>query len=300
MPTDTPLTQYLRLQRALDRDVLASLRVTYASISGELLRLQGRAGIGARVREDQLRLSMIAINRDLANYWTAVGDMVQARQYSAAASAGETIFNASHLRAVYPADDVDYLLRGARASAQQSLQVALERVSGSSRIPLAESVYNNQALTSGHIDDLVNAALGRGASAVELARDVRAFVNPHTPGGVRYAAMRLGRTELNNAFHAAQVRSAVEAPWVDAVKWNLSGSHPVPDECNVYAEDEHWEGRGAGIWRPSEVPGKPHPNCLCYTTPEDIGRDEFIRRFEAGQFDSVVDQMISQGSMTFR
>lgn len=300
MATETPLLTYLRLQRALDRDVLALLRTTYLSVSAELVRLQNRTGIGARVQEDQLRLTMIAINRDLSRYWAAVGDHVQARQYEAAAKAAETVWSSTHLRSVFPKDDVDYLMRSARASATQSLSVAMERVSGTSRIPLAESVYNNQALTSGKIDEIVNAALATGSSAADIAKEVRAFVNPNVRGGVRYASMRLGRTELNNAFHAAQARSAVECPWVDLMRWNLSGSHPTPDECNEYAEQVHVPGEEAGLWRPGEIPAKPHPNCLCFTTTEDIGRDEFIRRFEAGRFDDVVDRMMRDGGITVR
>lgn len=298
MANPTPLVTYLRLQRALDRELLALLRVTYASCSAELLRLQGRTGIGAAVRREQLQMTIAEINRQMSRYWAAAGDRIQASQYEAAAEAAEEMWRSPYLRSVYGAD-ADYLMRSARIQASEALSTALERVGGSSYIPLAESVYKNQALTSGHIDDLVNAALGRGASAAELARDVRAFINPNVRGGVRYAAMRLGRTELNNAFHASQVRSAVDCPWVDLVKWNLSGSHPKPDECNQYAEDDN-DGKGAGLWRPGSVPGKPHPNCLCYTTTVDIGRAEFIRRFEAGQFDSVVDQMIATGGITVR
>jgi len=274
------------------------LRVTYASISDELRRLTALGGFGNQVRVNQLQQSLIAINRDLSRYWAGVGDVTQARMYDAAADAAEAMWDSPYLKAAY-GDDADYLMRGAREAARTHLSTALERVSGSSYVPLAQSVYDNQALASGKIDEIVNAALGRGASAAELARDVRAYVNPNVRGGVRYASLRLGRTELNNAFHAAQVRSAVESPWVDLVKWNLSGSHPKPDECNQYAEDDN-DGKGAGLWRPSQVPAKPHPNCLCYTTTVDISREEFFRRFEAGQFDSVVDQMMREGGVTFR
>lgn len=282
--------KYLRLQRALDRDVLAALRTSYASVSGELLRLQGRTGIGAAVRHEQLVFSQAAINRQMAAYWQRVGDLVQSQQAEAAAVAAESMVDRSLLRNVFPAGDADYLIDSMKESARHSVDVAMERVSGSSYIPLSESVYTNAALTSGKVDDIVTAALARGASAVELAKDVRDFIRPDTPGGVRYASMRLGRTELNNAFHASQVRQAQQSPWTTGVLWNLSGSHPVPDECNEYADNEHFTGGGAGVFRPEEVPAKPHPNCLCYTTPEDVDRDEFIRQFEAGQYDPYLDE----------
>lgn len=296
MPTETPLVTYLRLQRALDRDVLRLLQVTYASVSSDLTRLVNRPGVGAAVRADQLRYTMVAIDREMSRFWAAQGDLVQSHQYTAAADAAEAMLVRSTLRSVFPASDVDYLIRSARTAAQQSLQVAMERIAGNSYIPLAESVYNNAALTSGHIDALVDAALGRGASAADLARDVRAFINPNTPGGVRYASMRLGRTELNNAFHASQVRQAQQSPWTTGVKWNLSGSHPVPDECNEYAESTQIEGGDPGVWRPEQVPDKPHPQCLCYTTPVDVDRDEFIRMFEAGRFDGYLNELGLPGS----
>lgn len=296
MPTETPLVTYVRLQRALDRDVLRLLQVTYASVSADLRTLENRAGIGAAVRADQLRYTIVAINREMSRFWAAQGDLVQAHQFTAAAAASEAMLDKGLLRAVFPSSDVDYLVRSARTAAQQSLKVAMERVAGNSYIPLAESVYNNAALTSGHIDTLVDAALGRGASAADLAKDVRAFINPNTPGGVRYASMRLGRTELNNAFHASQIRQAQESPWTTGVRWNLSGSHPVPDECNEYAESEHFEGGDAGVFKPSDVPGKPHPQCLCYTTTVDVDRDEFIRMFENGSFDRYLNSLGLPGS----
>jgi hypothetical protein len=289
--TRTPLQTYLVLQRALDADLLAMLNVTYKSISAELTRLQGRVGIGNAVRADQLRYSLVQINRDLANYWIRAGDSILAQQYLAGAEAAEAALSAGFLRRVLPSGDVDYLLRSARASASNSVVAAMERISGSSYIPLADSVYQNQALASGKIDEIVNAALGRGASAAELATDVRAYINPQVRGGVRYSATRLGRTELNNAFHASSVRQAQKSPWTTGVKWELSGSHPVPDECNDYAETQQVPGWDVGVFRPGDVPIKPHPNCLCYTTTVDVGRDEFLEQYQSGAYDSYLNEL---------
>ena len=288
----TPLVEYLTLQRALDRDILSSLRASAASVEGELRRLQSRTGIGNQMRSAQLAASQAEINRQMAAHWSRVGNLTAAAQANAAAEAAEAVFRSSSaLSDVFDPGDLDYMTRSVRASAVQNVSTAMERVSGSSYVPLAESVYDNAALTSGKIDEIVTSALARGASAAELARDVRGFVNPNTPGGVRYASNRLARTELNNAFHASQVRQAQQEPWTLAMLWNLSGSHPKPDECNVYAEDTHFEGGEAGQFKPAEVPGKPHPNCLCYMTTVNVDRDEFIRQFEAGQYDTYLDDL---------
>lgn len=284
------LNRYLVLQKALDTDVLRALQVSAAKVEDELRRLSSSQRVGALVRTQQLLLSQQAIQAEMSRYWTQMGELTKAAMATSAAAGAETMLDRELLSRVFGEVDLDYLTRSARASAEQALSTARERVSGTSYIPLAESVYDNDALTSGKIDDLVNSALVRGASAAELAADVRDFVNPNTPGGVRYASMRLARTELNNAFHAAQVRQAQKDPWTMTVKWWLSGSHPRPDECNEYADGVHFTGGEAGHFRPAEVPAKPHPNCLCFTTPETVDRDEFIRRFETGDYDDYLDE----------
>jgi hypothetical protein len=229
------------------------------------------------------------MHREMAVLWSRLGDAISAGREAAAAAAVEGMMNVDLLKTVLPARDLNLLRRSLERSAVQNLEVAESRVL-LSKIPLAESVYRNEALSSGKIDRIVDDALSRGASAAELARDVRAFVNPNTRGGVRYAAQRLGRTELNNAFHATQVRQAQQQPWVTAVKWELSGSHPVPDECNEYAEGVFYAGGKPGEWKPEDVPAKPHPNCLCFTTPVDIGREAFVDGLLKGDFDAYLEK----------
>lgn len=293
-PTPPALRPYLVLQQALDTAVLAHLRTSAQEVEAHLKRLERRTGIGAAVRRDQLRLAQAAIHRDLARLWTKVGNTTEAANALAAAAGAETAFRAAEgaLESVLSPDDRALLLRSAKASASQALRAAQERISGTSFIPLADSVYLNQAHTNGTIDRIVNSGLARGVSAKELADEVRQYVNPNTPGGVKYAAMRLARTELNHAFHAGQVRQAQEDPWVTAVRWHLSGSHPTPDECNQYAEEEHVDGLGAGVFDKFQVPGKPHPNCLCYTTPETVEPDDFVEAYLRGDYD---DHLAEQG-----
>lgn len=304
MPTTDrrPLIAYLKVQRANDRVMLAALRRSSANITRELNRLSLQTGVGAAVREDQLLMSKVAIQREMASLWRQLGMHIQAGKAEAAATGAETILAQGRgmMRAVMPAADVDYLMRSARASAAASVDVLEARVSGASRIPLSDRVYKSSQLVNGKIDDIVENALSRGASARDIARDVRKFVRPDTPGGTRYAAMRLGRTELNNAFHAAQARTSVTVPWVQYTRWNISASHPKPDECDEYAGQVHIPGGEAGLWLPNEVPGKPHPNCLCFCTAETVNRDQFIDAFAAGEYDTFVEEIMRTGGMTFR
>lgn len=291
MPT-SPLITYLRIQQATDKQVLSALRISSTAVSAELARLQSRTGAGDALRREQLLRSQVAIQQELATLYTRVGDITRTNSAIAAAAGAESILSQSQslLQNVLSKADYEYLVRSARASASNSLEVLRQRVSGSSYVPLADSVWGAQKRANSQVNNIINSALARGASAAELAKEVRGFVDPNTPGGVRYASMRLARTELNNAFHAAQVKQAQEEPWTLAVRWHLSGSHPVPDECNQYAENEHFDGGGAGLWKPEEVPGKPHPNCLCYTTPETDDPDVFIDKYLSGKYDPYLNE----------
>lgn len=284
-----PLISYLRVQQDHDREMLRILRASNTKINAELKRLAARSGVGAAVRRDQLALSQQAINREMATLWQRVGDHTAAGRANAAAAAVRSTTGLNALRGVLPAADLDYMLRSAEATARRGI-ATLEARLGLSQIPLAQSVYKNQALSTGKVDDIVNAALARGASARELADDVRKYIRPDVKGGVSYAAMRLGRTELNNAFHAQQVQTGISEPWTTGLLWNLSGSHPRPDECNEYADSVHYLGGRAGVYKPEEVPAKPHPNCLCFTTPEVDDRETFIKNFEAGHYDDFLDE----------
>ena len=286
-----PLVAYLRVQRANDRAMIAILSRSTLKIEAELTRLSTRTGIGVAIQRAQLEAAQAAIHREIATLYRALGLQVLASRETAAAEALESLFPRALWRSVLPADDVDYLLRSMRATASQGIDAVENRLTLSQRT-LSERVYHSRDLVDGKIDDLINSALARGASAADLARDVKGFIKPEVQGGIRYAALRLGRTELNNAFHAGQVLTGIKSPWITGLKWNLSGSHPRPDECNEYADQ--------GVFRPEDVPGKPHPNCLCYTTAETVTRSEFISSFESGEYDSIIDQIQSAGGITIR
>ena len=143
-------------------------------------------------------------------------------------------------------------------------------------IDLSPSVYKNRALMTGKIDDLVNTGIALGQSAREIADAVIDHINPSVVGGQRYAAHRLGRTELNNAFHTTSRATYQESPYVKGVVWNLSGSHEREDEC------DDWDGE---IFEKGEVPDKPHPQCFCYLTPVTPTPEEFADRMTSGEYD---------------
>ena len=280
-------TEYLRLQRITDRELAAILRD--AANEGERLvrALEPLDKVGARVRRTQYNQAVEALRRQQATLWGGITDhtadgirrstrisVMLEDELVAALTSGRSAAQAQAL--------VDSMRQAARASAEN----VRSRILNS--IDLSPQVYKNQQLMSGKVAQTVNRGLALNKSAREIAKDVKGFIRPDTPGGVQYAANRLARTEINNALHATTVRINQKHPWVVGVKWELSGSHPKPDECNEYAETDNF-GLGVGVWRADAVPSKPHPNCLCYTTTITPSPDEFIDQMLDGEYNDFLE-----------
>lgn len=221
------LLYYLNVQRLSDARLIAILESAARDADIAMRSLERSERIGAAVRRSQVRMAQAEINRSLSAAWKRVGDNVRATRSLAAAAAVNAnldpmipMLREAGLSAVR----TDTMMRSQRATAVRNVEHAISRET-LSKIPLSERVYKSNVLVSGQLDRMVTSALSRGLSARELAAEVRGFIHPNTPGGVRYAAMRLGRTELNNAFHATQISQARGNPFITAMRWELSGSH---------------------------------------------------------------------------
>lgn len=81
-------------------------------------------------------------------------------------------------------------------------------------------------------------------------------------GQVAAKARLIARTEPMNAELEAAVRSAIESPVVEFIRWKLSGRHPHEDACDAL-QDGDWYGFGPGLYDPRNVPSRPHPRCIC-------------------------------------
>jgi hypothetical protein len=283
----TPLRLFLTAERPTSEEIARLLLEAADSAEREILRLAGREGIGAEVRRAQLTIAARNLRREAVQMWSVVEQSIRdgiARSAKAAAEAQNlltaVVFRSAGL--TEPALLSSALIRQAEQSAK-----ALE----SRRLfahTLSQRVYSASVQANGFVQAAINRALGRGATWKELANDVRRLISPNTPGGVSYAAKRLGRTELNNAFHTTQVRFAQKNPFITGERWVLSGSHPRPDVCNDYAD------RNGGVFEKQDVPGKPHPQCLCYLVAVTPSKEEFFRKYQAGEYDSYIADL--QGS----
>jgi hypothetical protein len=286
-------TQRAIVLRAADADVVKILRELQADVQKMLREVATRpTGIGRDIREAQLRLVQRNLHAELGKTWRRIGDVTAARRAEAAARAAEYNKDVNTFRLVTGgladgAEVAQTIYESEVANAVSGLDRMIARTSGASYVALKDRVYNSDVGIGSKVDRLVNSAIARGLSAVEFAKEVRGFINPLTPGGVRYAAMRLARTEINNAAHAMSVEAVRETPWVDSMEWKLSGSHGRPDVCNQYARGGP---EGDGRYPKGSVPSKPHPQCLCYVIPVTDDDDEFERKLLSGQYNRYLDK----------
>lgn len=284
IPGESPIKTFSRATAATDRAIMGLLQEAANDARTVAEKAAASAARSGKTRAAQQRLVVKALNDQTRILWENVGYMTIFGEKQAARAALEAM---------------EYLNKQVlgKSAATRAIQVMLEaqsRAGVDSYISRQENirqlsgrVYNNIDLHSGRVQKEIQKALLRGVSAQELAGSVASLIRPGVPGGVSYSALRLARTEINNAFHFTQIRYTREMPWVRGYKWHLSGSHPKPDECNTYAERDH-AGLGAGVFAKKNVPGKPHPNCLCFLTTVSDSNAEFERGMRSGKYEQYL------------
>jgi hypothetical protein len=216
-----------------------------------------------------------------------LGDIVAARRARAASRSARlsAAADAALLSLVGKGAQGQYLYESALQVSQRAIDAALARMRFS-QVPLSQRIYKTGVWMGGRLGKLINETLASGLNAAEFAKRARDWFNPNTPGGIRYAAMRLARTEINNAFHAISAEKYATTPWIDQVDWNLSKSHPKPGICNKVHELSPYPA--------DRVPARPHPQCMCYITPKPVDEDEFIDQFLKGQYDDYLDEELAK------
>lgn len=269
-----PLRLYLRGEQVAINEIIAALQDASADAQRRINKLETKNGIGSIVRRAQLALVKRELRAAQDSLWKSVNTGVRRASplVANAAAEAERVLQAILFQSVGRGEP-EALVLSQRAYAQRTMRTFLSR--GKNGIGLSQRVYRTRQLAQGFVDRQINRVVLQGGGWQELARSVRPLIDPNTPGGVSYAAKRLARTELNNAFHTTQRDLAEQNPFVLGVRWNLSRSHPTEDKCDEYARG-HSKGKPAGIYLPGECPDKPHPQCLCFTTNEMMEEDDFL------------------------
>lgn len=287
------LRGYARVQQLADREILRSIARAHWDIGRMLREYEGKASLTMTdlVRIEQLKTIQRNMLREQAKIWAKLGDVIRARRLEAVAQAIQlgSAIDTTLLGAVGREEDARALKRSLVAGAEQTMNTALTRMVVA--VPLSQRIYTNRVWMDGRIQRLINSAILRGLSAREFAKEARNWFNPDTPGGVRYAALRLARTEINNAFHATSILQAQEKPWIASMKWHLSRSHPKADTCDLYAKGGK---EGDGVYAKNDVPRKPHPQCLCFVTPTPVDEDKFLDNLVAGRYDDYLNSKMNR------
>lgn len=226
----------------------------------------------------QLEAQRSAIKSMLDQDFKDIEKSIAAGKIDAAKTASKVVsqYENQLLKAVVSQDVMRRIARSEAQRTVNNLEAALKRMKGASYKPLSKQVYKTKQLSAGWVDDIINKALVSGWSAQQLAKAVVPSISPNVPGGVSYAANRLARTEINNAYHAASWDRYNRSAIVEEVEWLLSSSHPEDDICNDYALESPF--------KKNAVPAKPHPNCYCYIVPRLPTEEEFLSRLFAGEY----------------
>lgn len=226
----------------------------------------------------QLEAQRSAIKSMLDQDFKDIEKSIAAGKIDAAKTASKVVsqYENQLLKAVVSQDAMRRIARSEAQRTVNNLEAALKRMKGTSYKPLSKQVYKTKQLSAGWVDDIINKGLLSGWSAQQLAKAVVPSISPNVPGGVSYAANRLARTEINNAYHAASWDRYNRSGIVEEVEWLLSSSHPEDDICNDYATESPF--------KKNAVPAKPHPNCYCYIVPRLPTEEEFLDRLFAGEY----------------
>lgn len=282
------LSRYMRIQTQTDTRIRTILVEAAEDANDQVSALANNSSFSAGVRTAQLRLVMSTIKDILNDVFDGITPLIRDGQGAEAQAAVEALTET----------DRQYLEDAFQNTAavrdfidSQKLQAKIQVVNAvnkitKSDIPLSKRVYRTKALAQRWVQRDVTIGIAKGSSAKEIAGVVRKHIRPNTPGGVSYAALRLARTELNNAFHATAIDAAQDRPWIQGMAWNLSAVHQRDPQrvevCETYAGQ---------IFEVNNVPRKPHPQCRCFVTPVLEPADVFIRNLTAGQYRDWIDKV---------
>jgi len=162
---------------------------------------------------------------------------------------------------------------------------------------LSDRIWQTSDNARESIRTIILDGVARGRDCVEVARDLEQYVKhgaatmagdypgmmarmgKRVPKDVCYEALRLARSEMSMAFMEGTYAAGRVNPAYKGVRWLLSSSHPVPDQCDDLASADLY-GLGPGGYPAGDEPPYPHPNCLCTVGPIAENTQEFVERLK--------------------
>lgn len=278
----TWLNRYLRVQSKVDANLRTVLLQAAEDAYSQTFSLASSDKFSASVKSAQLRILIREIGKILNDLFQKELILIKEGQRLSASAAVDAFAETDRefLEAIFAnSGDVRAFIEAQRLQAIGGVNNAISRITKSDQ-PLSSRVYRARSLANRWVANEVNKGILKNDGAKEIATAVRRHIRPNIPGGVSYAAMRLGRTEVNNAFHATSVLLAEDRPWVEGMLWNLSKTHE-PDPSGKVEICERYSGQDFAI---ATVPAKPHPQCRCFVTPQLESYEVFLNHLTAGQY----------------
>lgn len=205
---------------------------------------------------------------------------------SGAGSKGVADVTAHMVKDAIPAPAVARLFAGINERATLAM-LARTRRDG---LKISDRVWRTSEAARNSVRRIIEDAVVRGQDARTTARQVQQYLQPgiwkaHKADvrkrlgiskDISYQAMRLARTEMNNAFHEGMVAANQHSPGYRGIYWRLSHRHVVPDICTDMATD--MSNGEKGFYPKGSEPVRPHPNCWCVPVPAYEDPDQFAER----------------------
>lgn len=162
----------------------------------------------------------------------------------------------------------------------QALQNVVNRVWGDG-LRFSNRLWNMQSHAVSGVNEILEAGISRGESAVNMAKELKQFLLDPTitdsiswttgvsksvtgKGTLNFNALRLAANEINNSYRESLVIANAKNPIMLGTKWNLSNAHVVPDICDIWAKVDQY-GIGAGVFPEGRAPID-HPGGHCFIT----------------------------------
>lgn len=279
-----------RRQLEVSRENLGRLEATFnaaaESLAGQLLNVPGyMLDEEGAIRQAFLRQIIQSLDATLANLRQDYGALLDVGLLEGAQAAAdrqaavEALMTSSaakdphleaSLRRLVSLSDGSQVTAAFGRTALGAVEALARRIYGDG-LKLSDRLYNLDQGARKVVEDTIVQGVAEQVSAVHLAERLQESLAAAGADNPRYQAMRIARTEINNAHREASVRAALDPEtgemkdFLAGVRWNLSLSHQAPDICDVWAA--HDEGAGEGIYSPASVPVD-HPHGLCFVTME--------------------------------
>lgn len=247
---------------------------TRAQVRGDATAIEEAADrIAGRVTPDRVSLS-----KRVRKWDRELGDEL-AREVDTAIKtrrgileAAESIRRADTYKAKLPAylEEIEKLARGGNKDAlRKAVKLNLSKV----RKALGEIQPDGTRLASPYS---LRSATQKFLRDIEVASeaDIDGIVAGYVEKRAAYQARLIARHETVEAFRRSYVEQTSSKPGCIGHKWTLSNRHVVPDECDLFANQNAY-GLGPGVYPKGKLPSR-HPNCLCTLTAV-LDRGHFSR-----------------------